>query len=511
MAKNVIPFPTLDETARKTALYKWADEILKELGLIDQIEQANSVEALRKIIFDVDTVEAELAIQEALHPESGHAAAHFDGLTKRPLKNLLKARFSGAKKLRMHAIGRGEFYTGPSGKSSTYDWTEDLVLSDKGAILLLLVNLILFLRHHKKWQNVFAFDEFSNRVVVRKASPAGSDGALTDQHESKVRSWFQREGIKAGQGDVGRAVQAAARDNSFHPVRSYFGKLVWDGTPRIDSWLQTYLHVEDSAYVRAVGPRFLISGVARIDQPGCKVDHSLILEGPQGKLKSETLRALAIEDAYFTDRLSHIASRDAAMEIAGILLVEVAEMDALIKASSSAGKSFLTRRFNRFRPPWGRHPINQPRQCIFAGTINPSSGGYLKDPTGARRFWPVLCQGMIDLDGIKRDRDQLWAEAVVRYKAGAKWWLETPELEALATAEQALRFKTDAWQERVEAWLGDRKETGVSEVLEGALGIPPREQTRSAEMRIASMLTHLGFARCRPNKDGDRRRRYRRE
>ena len=87
-----------------------------------------------------------------------------------------------------------------------------------------------------------------------------------------------------------------------------------------------------------------------------------------------------------------------------------------------------------------------PRQCVFAGTINPVAGGYLKDPTGARRIWPVACHGVIDREALERDRDQLWAEAVTRFKADAKWWLETPELEALATAEQALRFKEDAWK-----------------------------------------------------------------
>jgi putative DNA primase/helicase len=115
---------------------------------------------------------------------------------------------------------------------------------------------------------------------------------------------------------------------------------------------------------------------------------------------------------------------------------------------------------------------------------------------------------MIDRDGIERDRDQLWAEVVTRYRAGAKWWLETPELEALATAEQALRFKVDVWQESVEKWLGKRKDTSVAEVLSGALKIVPREQNRSAEMRVANILAHLGFAKHRAGSDGARKNRY---
>ena len=148
--------------------------------------------------------------------------------------------------------------------------------------------------------------------------------------------------------------------------------------------------------MRAIGPRYLISAVARIYKPGCQVDHMLVLEGPQGKQKSTALRTLAVRDAWFTDRLSHVASKDAVLEMAGVIIVETAEMDTLFRASSSATKSFLTRRDDRFRPPYGKHPIRLKRQCVFAGSINPPANGYLKDPTGARRFWPVTCHGMID-------------------------------------------------------------------------------------------------------------------
>jgi putative DNA primase/helicase len=364
---------------------------------------------------------------------------------------------------------------------------------------------------------VLAYDEFNARVVIRKPPPwgkeAASDAPWIDDHESRTRIWFQHEEIFASLGDVGRAVQTAAGYSSFHPVRDHFDSLAWDGTPRLDTWLTTYLHADNTPYTRAVGPRFLISSVARIYKPGTKVDHMLVLEGRQGKQKSEALRTLAIKDKWFTDRLSHIGGKDSIMETAGVLLVEIAEMEALAKASSSASKGFLTRRHDRFRPPYGKHPISIPRQCVFAGTINPVVGGYLKDPTGARRFWPVLCNGLIEIDrdGIERDRDQLWAEAVVRFKAGAKWWLETPELEALATAEQALRFKVDAWQETIEEWLGERKDTSIAEVLEHALGIAPQEVNRSAEMRVASILTNIGFAQYRPNRRGKRSRRYQRD
>jgi predicted P-loop ATPase len=187
-------------------------------------------------------------------------------------------------------------------------------------------------------------------------------------------------------------------------------------------------------------------------------------------------------------------------------------MDALIRATSSSFKSFLTRRSDRYRPPYGRHTIDRQRQCVFAGTINPPVGGYLKHSTGSRRIWPVLCRGMIDLEALARDRDQLWAEAVVRYKKGDKWWLETLELEALAAVEQTARYKTDPWQEPIEEWLGNRDDVRVAEVLEQLFGQAPLEQSQSAQNRVAHILTHLGFGKHRPRTDnGGRENRYSRE
>src|SRR5262249_22025782 len=132
---------------------------------------------------------------------------------------------------------------------------------------------------------------------------------------------------------------------------------------------------------------------------------------------------------------------DASIETAGVFIFEIAELEGLLRATASAQKSFISRRYDRYRPPWSKYPINVPRQCVFAGTINPPADGcYLRDPTGARRFWPLACIGTIDIDGVREARDQLWAEAVHLFKADHPWWLETSELEALATAEQAARF-----------------------------------------------------------------------
>jgi Virulence-associated protein E len=281
-------------------------------------------------------------------------------------------------------------------------------------------------------------------------------------------------------------------------VRAHFECLVWDGAPRLDTWLTDYFHAQDSAYIRAIGPRDLISAVARIYRPGCKVDNLPIFEGPQGKQKSEALRTLVIRDAWFTDRLSHLASKDAALEPVGVLSAEIAEMEALSRASSSTAKSFLSRRNDRFRPPYGKHMVSLPRQLVFAATINPPAGGYLKDPTGARRFWPVACRGMVDREGLEQVRHQLWAEAGHRFKAGASWWLETPELEALATLSRPPVSSPMRGNQPFVNGQGGRIDVAITEVLECALGFSREDWTQSAQNRVAKILTRLGFTQCRP-------------
>ena len=519
MATTVIPFPepgpeehARAETERKRALFAWADTVLQQLGIAAQVAQAQTLDELRKIVLDIDDVDIALAINEALHPTAGSRAKHFAGMKAGTLKRLLKTRFTELKKTReAELLGRTGTTSGQ--RTSAHTWTQDLKLDAKGGVRPILTNLILFLRHHPTWKDVFAFDEFHLRVVIRKRPPWGSeqpDTPLTDHHESLIRVWFQNEDIVANQGDVGRAIQAAARFNCLHPVKDYLNPLIWDGKPRAETWLINYLGAEDTPYMRAIGPRILIAAVARIFKPGCKVDTMPVLEGPQGRKKSMALRTLS--EPWFTDQLSALTVKDAKLEMAGVWLIKAAEMEAINRATVGTSKSFLSSPSDRFRPPFGKHVIVVPRQSILVGTINPppDGSGYLKDPTGSRRIWPFKC-GVIDIDALVRDRDRLWAEAVARFNADEKRWLE-PELEALATAEQAARFKKDIWEEPIKEWLGDAKDTSVREILEHVLGLDPGKPHRSAEMRIQKILTtRLDFTKHRLEKGGTRNGKRQRE
>ena len=156
------------------------------------------------------------------------------------------------------------------------------------------------------------------RAYDDPATAPWTDTDLSDRHEARARIWFQRDAyMNLTMGDVGRAISEAAEYNSFHPVRDYLKAQVWDGTPRLELWLRTYFGVEDSPYVRAIGPRYLIQAVARIYQPGCQADYVLVLEGPQGKLKSTALRTLAVDPKWFTGRISQIGSKNRSLKWAG--------------------------------------------------------------------------------------------------------------------------------------------------------------------------------------------------
>jgi predicted P-loop ATPase len=247
---------------------------------------------------------------------------------------------------------------------------------------------------------------------VLKPAPWGvvPKGEWTDHEDRLAAEWLQRQGILVSVDVAGQAVQTAARDHPFHPVRTYLNGLQWDGVERVDRWLSTYLGADDTEYSRAVGSRWLISAVARIFRPGAKADCCLILEGPQGIRKSTALRTIAGE--YFTDELADLGSKDAAMQTRGVWIIELSELDNLSHAEVARIKAFMSRTTDRFRPPYGMRLVESPRQCVFAGTVN--HGTYLRDETGGRRFWPVVC-GCIDIDTLARDRDQLWAETKIRF------------------------------------------------------------------------------------------------
>jgi hypothetical protein len=513
LARNVVSFiPSAEahaktETERKQQLYDWAVDVLIKAGLADQIMGAADLKALNKIIFDPDNLDIALAIRDALHPVSGKKADFLTGLHEGTLKRIMKNRFDEMKKIRADDLRNS------GGSAASSNWMRRVKYDKNGNVRPILFNLSLYLRHHQNWVDVLGYDEFAGLVTLRQNPPWGEvepDTIWSDYFESMTRAWFQEDEINAGLGETGRAVQMVAQQNKFHPVRDYLEPLRRDAKSRADTFLIDYFGCPDTPFIRAIGRRWLISAVARVYDPGCQVDHAIVLEGPQGKFKSTSLRALAVRDEWFADRLSHIGSKDAAMETHGIWIIEFAEMDVLSRGSSGARKAFITRQFENFRPPYGKHKVKYPRQCVFSGTINPPADGrYLDDETGGRRIWPAP-HGEINRDGIIRDRDLIWAEAVELFKAGEPYYLETKGLEALAKTEQLLRLKAAKWNDPIKRWVGRKTDISLEELAEGALGIKREDLSQSEVNRIVKILTsdELGFVRIQANRGHKRSKRY---
>lgn len=387
---------------------------------------------------------------------------------------------------------------------SIENWERHLIRNEDGGIKAILANAILFLRNAPEWANVLGFDEFAQRTRALRGCPWNAEPHdWDDVSDIRLADWLQLHGCHVGVPAASFAVQAVARESAYHPVRDYLRGLTWDQMPRLSRFLPTYLGAADTKYTREVGARWLISAVARVMLPGCQADHCLILQGGQGTGKSTALRIMAGE--WFTDDVEDLGSKDSAMQAHGVWIVEFAELDVMlgVRVEMARVKAFVVRRVDHFRPPYGRQTADFPRQCVFAGSVNLST--YLRDETGGRRFWPVTCK-LADLAGLARDRDQIWAEARVRFESGESWWLDDRELAVDAESEQDFRYERDPWDAIVwdwiegarKAWVVDGKPlegytVSVEELLSKAVQKRTDAWTQADRYRIGRILRARGL------------------
>ena len=290
-------------------------------------------------------------------------------------------------------------------------------------------------------------------------------------------------------------------------------------------WLTHTFGCKNDEYHKAVGSKLLIAAVRRVRQPGCKFDHLVVFEGAQGIGKSTAILILFSPD-WITDQISDLSKKDAAIDLRGKWGVELPEIEHLIKADVETVKAFLSRSVDHYRPPFGKTAVDVPRQCVLVGTTNANE--YLRDATGNRRIWPVKClsaEGVgADLDWVRDNRDQLWAEAAHREAANEVIWLDNAAVREIATAAQAVRMSEDPWEWRIKNYCDGKMKSyrngvdanekcsghseedqitwhmkeyaeelrggfvTVPELLDYALSIPTVQQNKSAEMRAANIL-----------------------
>jgi len=288
-------------------------------------------------------------------------------------------------------------------------------------------------------------------------------------------------------------ISDTARCDPFHPVNDFLDELIWDGEPRLDHWLSTYGGAEDTEYCRAVGALLLIAAVKRVREPGCKFDEMVVFESSQGTNKSSALSILSVDDDWFTDDLPLDADTKSVIErLAGRWIVEAAELKGM-RGQVEHLKAFLSRQCDTARLAYARMPVRAPRQCVIVGTTN--SDRYLRDGTGNRRFWPVKIEGF-DLDALRRDRDQLWAEAAAREAEGASIRLD-PALWPAAAAEQDARRDEDPFVDTFRQAFGDLEGKVKQEDVWIVLGMPAERRTEVAGSRLTAAMSELGWKKTK--------------
>ena len=337
------------------------------------------------------------------------------------------------------------------------DWESLLQLDKKGQIKNTLTNIAIILRHDPNLQSI-VFNQFKNMIDVigqlpwRQVKPGWGDADL-----ACAKMYFERiYGIWSPTKFKDALLGVVSSERVYHPVKEYLDGLSWDGVERLDTLLIDYLGAEDTPYVRAVTRKTFVAAVARIYEPGIKFDSILVLNGPQGIGKSTFFARLGRE--WYSDSLaiSDMKDKTAAEKLQGYWILELGELAGIRKMDVETVKSFVTRTDDKYRHAYGVNVESHPRSCVIVGSTN-SDGGFLRDITGNRRFWPVRVLG----DGKYKpwdliDVDQIWAEAIERYRLGEELFLKG-EL-----AEEAVSQQRDAME-------ADDREGLVAEYLETLL------------------------------------------
>jgi predicted P-loop ATPase len=318
-------------------------------------------------------------------------------------------------------------------------------------------NVMIVLRNEPGFGTAFAFDEMQQSVMVRSPPPICGDaepGAecprFADEEDiSRLQEWMQMVMPKVGREAIHWALEEFARENPVHPLRLWLTtRELTVRQPVLENWLSSALGVPDDAYHREVGRRFAIAMVSRIMEPGCQADYMMVLEGPQGRLKSQFCRTLA-GDEYFSDHVPSLNSDQVrtSMHMRGKWLIEISELAAFNKIGDvETLKAFITRRWEIYTPKYGRKERREARQCLFIGTTN--TDDWIKDETGARRFWPVKVVH-IDIEWLKEFRDQLFAEALEAYHAGEPSYPDPNFERRVIVPHQEKRQHFDNWTDRV--------------------------------------------------------------
>ena len=332
------------------------------------------------------------------------------------------------------------------------------------------------------------YDTFLQRIQTGSQAPR----EWLDDDDISLMIYMQRDLAihKMSALTVRQAVSYVATHDRRNCLKDLLDALPeWDKIGRCDAFFVDCFGCEPGKYASAVGGNFWKSIVARALRPGCKFDNMVILEGEQGIRKSTACLAI-VGPSFFMEAHENVMSKDFYISMQGKWLVEVNEMDSFSRAETTKVKSVISCTNDRYRAPYERAARDHPRQNVFIGTTNRDD--YNKDETGFRRGWPIRCTE-IDVELIKQNRGQMFAEAIARLKAGEKWWLMPGEETRI---EQEARYAEDPWSEPVGKYLASVREATAADILTNALAIPVGKQMRQDLMRAVSVMRICGWKKA---------------
>lgn len=387
-------------------------------------------------------------------------------------------------------------------------WEDHVEFKENTRILQpkVLRNAIAILLYRREFVDLFRFNDRTQTVILTRQPPWTENGGpypreMNDGDLTGFRVQIEKGnlGLRLAERDCKAAITYAARERHFDPALTALMAFVWDGKERLDHWLVDYLGADDNSFIRQAGSKWMIAAAKRVIHPGCKFDNMLVLEGPQGIMKSTALRVIAeaLSRDAFSDRLSPLTQKDSMIELLGTIIIEVAELAAFKGSDADHVKRFLAAQEDKLRLPWDKTTARLPRGCVFAGTVNPDGVGWLTDPTGGRRFWPVAVTE-IDIDGLRRDAAQLWAEARVRMEAGEAIWFEDETVLDMAHEAVMNRTVEDAWADKIDKFIAGCDRVTMSDILTEGLSLDVSRHDLNAMRRIGGHLTKRGWRKIQP-------------
>ena len=375
---------------------------------------------------------------------------------------------------------------------------EKLTHNEKGNVSQVIENCEMVVNEDALLNGAVRVNKLTGRLEIQKDMGWSRAGpTVNDNDMNNILSYMARNYDLRADKLCWRAVTTAAHENSFHPIRDYLEGLEWDGIERIRHVLHHFLGAPEDELTYQCTKMFLMGALKRIYEPGCKFEYVLTLVGGQGIGKSTFFRVLAIQDKWFTDDLVGFKSSRIFEKISGHWIIEMSEMLAIMNAKGADEvKSFLSRQSDVYRDPYAVFPDDRPRQCVFGATTNRVKCLPF-DRTGNRRFLPVLVdESQAEVHILENEAesrayiDQLWAEAMVLYKAGdytMKFSQETEkQLNLLRRDFMAEDTNAGMIQMYLDSYEGDRVCT--TQLYQEALHNPFTEPSRRDSIEIGDIM-----------------------